>query len=152
MELIVRGGSRSALGKRLRRASLWDGDARSATLKSKDLDGLIGDLLRAAAAHGLVSEENTPFDQLGWRLNDAAVLFRLGEPEQAGASTENAFFRDLYETWPSCWALRFTPLFGFEAREHTAQVDWRAPRRTRKALPLRREGARGAVRRREAPA
>jgi hypothetical protein len=66
---------------------------------SKEVDQLVTDLLRAAAAHGLVSEESTPFDQPGWRLNDACVLFRLGEPgeRQRLAPSKNAFFRDLYE-------------------------------------------------------
>jgi hypothetical protein len=123
-ELVVRGGSRSALGKSLRQSRLWNGDGAIRNLKSKEFDALIGDLLRAAAAHGLVSEENTPFDQPGWRLNDAAVLFRLGEPEPgARSATANAFFRDLYRNLSAMLNAQVQPLFGFEAREHTAQVD-----------------------------
>lgn len=124
MDLIVRGGSRSALGRTLRESRLWNGNGAARNLKSKDLDTLIGDLLRAASVHGLVSEENTPFDQPGWRLNDAAVLFRLGEPDAfARSSTENAFFRDLYGNLATMLSEQEHPLFGFEAREHTAQVD-----------------------------
>ncbi|MCA9634143.1 MAG: ATP-dependent helicase, partial [Myxococcales bacterium] len=124
MDLIVRGGSRSALGKTLRESRLWNGDGAIRNVKSKEFDALIGDMLRAAAAHGLVSEENTPFDQPGWRLNDAAVLFRLGEPEPGvRSSTENAFFRDLYGNLAAMLDAQVHPLFGFEAREHTAQVD-----------------------------
>ena len=124
MDLIVRGGSRSGLGKTLRQSRLWNGDGSIRNLKSKEFDALIGDLLRAAAAHGLVSEENTPFDQPGWRLNDAAVLFRLGEQESgARSSTENTFFRDLYGNLAAMLDAQIHPLFGFEAREHTAQVD-----------------------------
>ena len=62
MELIVRGGSRSGLGRTLRTARLWGGDASVRELKSKELDQLVLDLLRAGATHGLVSEESTPFD------------------------------------------------------------------------------------------
>lgn len=124
MDLIVRGGSRSALGKILRDSRLWNGDGSIRNLKSREFDTLIGDLLRAAAVHGLVSEENTPFDQPGWRLNDAAVLFRLGEPEpDAHSATENTFFRDLYGNLAAMLNAQVHPLFGFEAREHTAQVD-----------------------------
>ncbi|AKQ68205.1 Helicase, C-terminal:Type III restriction enzyme [Myxococcus hansupus] len=124
MDLIVRGGSRSALGRTLRESRLWNGNGAARNLKSKELDALISDLLRAASAHGLVSEENTPFDQPGWRLNDAAVLFRLGEPNIGPRfSTENAFFRDLYGNLAEMLSARMHPLFGFEAREHTAQVD-----------------------------
>ncbi|MBK6515659.1 MAG: DEAD/DEAH box helicase [Polyangiaceae bacterium] len=124
IDLIVRGGSRSALGRTLRESRLWNGNGAARNLKSKELDTLIGDLLRAAAVHGLVSQENTPFDQPGWRLNDAAVLFRLGEPDEGDrSSTENAFFRDLYGNLASMLGAKVHPLFGFEAREHTAQVD-----------------------------
>jgi len=124
MDLIVRGGSRSGLGKTLRPASLWGEDPSIRNLKSKDFDQLVSDLLRAAATHGLVSEESTPFDQPGWRLNDACVLFRLGDPStDASGSTQNAFFRDLYENVATMLRAPMHPLFGFEAREHTAQVD-----------------------------
>lgn len=124
MDLIVRGGSRSALGKTLRESRLWNGDGAIRKVKSEEFDALIGDLLRAAATHGLVSEESTPFDQPGWRLNDAAVLFRLGEPDPSvRSSTENAFFRDLYGNLAAMLGEQLHPLFGFEAREHTAQVD-----------------------------
>ena len=124
MDLVVRGGSRSALGKTLRQSRLWNGDGAARNLKSKEFDGLINDLLRAAAVHGLVSEESTPFDQPGWRLNDAAVLFRLGTPaEVTRTATENAFFRDLYANLAAMLTAPMHPLFGFEAREHTAQVE-----------------------------
>ena len=123
-DLIVRGGSRSGLGRVLRATKLWGGDTAIRDLPSKDFDGLVNDLLRAGAAHGLVSEENTPFDQPGWRLNDACVVFRLGdEPTDGGDSTQNAFFRDLYENLARMLRAPLHPLFGFEAREHTAQVD-----------------------------
>lgn len=124
MDLVVRGGSRSALGKTLRQSSLWNGDGAIRTLKSKEFDGLVDDLLRAASVHGLVSEESTPFAQPGWRLNDACVRFRLGSPStEAGNTPENAFFRDLYANLAAMLAAPVHPLFGFEAREHTAQVD-----------------------------
>ena len=174
-ELIARGGSRSGLGRTLRASSLWGGDASIRDLKSKEFDQLVEDLLRAGATHGLVSEESTPFDQRGWRLNDACVLFRLGGtpedgsgsgpphsvketmrnnarrtmdsclrgndissvsaviPAKAGIHTaltehergsrQNAFFRDLYENLARMLRASVHPLFGFEAREHTAQVD-----------------------------
>ena len=124
MELIVRGGSRSGLGRALRSTRLWGGEAAVRELRSKDLDQIVLDLLRAGATHGLVSEESTPFDQPGWRLNDACVLFRLSDtPENSGGSGQNAFFRDLYENLARMLGASVHPLFGFEAREHTAQVD-----------------------------
>ena len=124
MDLIVRGGSRSGLGRTLRSTSLWGGDASIRDLKSKEFDELVQDLLRAGATHGLVSEESTPFDQPGWRLNDACVLFQLGNADRDGSgSGRNAFFRHLYENLATMLRAPTHPLFGFEAREHTAQVD-----------------------------
>ena len=124
MELIVPGGSRSGLGRTLRSTRLWGGDTSIRDLNSKEVDQLVEDLLCAGATHGLVSEESTPFDRPGWRLNDACVLFQLGgTPEDGSGSGQNAFFRDLYENLASMLRAPVHPLFGFEAREHTAQVD-----------------------------
>ncbi len=132
-DLIVRGGSRSALGKALRASvsssdrtrRLWDDGAAVRALKSKELDVLIEALLRAASVHGLVSEEVTPFsDQVGWRLNDACVRFKIGTPTIDPAHpNENAFFRNFYANLARLLREPTHPLFGFEAREHTAQVD-----------------------------
>jgi len=130
-DLIVRGGSRSGLGKTLRASRspsgrrLWDDSAAVRALKSKEFDALIEALLRAACAHGLVSEEVTPFsNQVGWRLNDACVLFKKGTPEIDPAHpNESAFFRDFYANLAHMLRDPVHPLFGFEAREHTAQVD-----------------------------
>ena len=130
-DLIVRGGSRSSLGKVLRSSKgsngdpLWSEPSAARALKPKDFDRLIGVLLKAAVTHGLVSEEVTSFgDQTGFRLNDACVLFKRGTPEvDPKHPNENAFFRDFYANLASTLREPVHPLFGFEAREHTAQVD-----------------------------
>lgn len=136
-DLIVRGGSRSALGKLLKSSRgtrtalepdgrrLWDNSSAVRALKARDFDALIDVLLKAAVTHGLASEEVTPFgDQTGFRLNDACVLFKRGEPAiDADHPNENAFFRDFYANLAATLREPVHPLFGFEAREHTAQVD-----------------------------
>ena len=132
-DLIVRGGSRSSLGKLLKSSRgtrtskepdgrrLWSEPSAVRALKSKDFDALIEALLKAAVKHGLVSEEVTPFGgQSGFRLNDARVLFKRGTPE---VDKENAFFRDFYANLAVTLREPVHPLFSFEAREHTAQVD-----------------------------
>lgn len=128
-DLIVRGGARSALGRLLRasktsRRVLW-GDATAVrALKSKEVDELIEALLRAAKAHGLVSEDVSPFGgQTGWRLNEACVRFRHKGTPAPGAGRENAFFEDFYANLARILRDPSHPLFGFEAREHTAQVE-----------------------------
>jgi Lhr-like helicase len=136
-DLIVRGGSRSSLGKLLKSSrgtrtveepdgrELWSEPAVVRALKSREFDALIEALLRAAVTHGLVSEEVTPFgDQTGFRLNDACVLFKRGRPSvDPNQPNENAYFRDFYSNLAFTLREPIHPLFGFEAREHTAQVD-----------------------------
>lgn len=136
-DLIVRGGSRSALGKLLKSSRgtrtsehpdgrrLWENSSTVRALKSKDFDTLVDVLLKAAVTHGLVSEEVTPFgDQTGFRLNDACILFKRGTPAiDPDHPNENAFFRDFYANLAATLRQPVHPLFGFEAREHTAQVD-----------------------------
>ena len=130
-DLIVRGGSRSGLGKLLRASKapsgrrLWDDSVAVRALKAKEFDELVSSLLRAASVHGLVSEEVTPFDsQPGWRLNEACILFKKGTPDRDTAHpAENSFFRDFYGSLALMLREPGHPLFGFEAREHTAQVD-----------------------------
>lgn len=136
-DLIARGGSRSALGKLLKSSRgtrtaqepegrrLWAEASAVRALRAAEFDTLIGTLLQAAVTHGLVSEEVTPFgDQTGFRLNDACVLFRRGTPVvDPKHANENAFFRDFYANLAATLREPVHPLFGFEAREHTAQVD-----------------------------
>jgi Lhr-like helicase len=136
-DLIVRGGSRSALGKTIKSSrgtrtpqepdgrKLWDNPSDVRALSSRDFDTLIEALLKAACTHGLVSEEVTPFgDQTGFWLNDASVLFKRGTPViDPDHPNENAFFRDFYANLAVTLREPIHPLFGFEAREHTAQVD-----------------------------
>lgn len=123
-DMILRGGSRSALGRRLRMSKLWNDDLAVRSLKAQDFDKLVVDLLNAAREHGLIAEDQTPFDQTGWRLNDLAVIFKAGNSASDDhAATENAFFRDLYRNLAAMLRLPGNPLFEFEAREHTAQVD-----------------------------
>jgi Lhr-like helicase len=136
-DLIVRGGSRSALGKLLKSSRgtrtskepdgrrLWENASVVRALKSKDFDALIQALLEAAVKHGLASEEVTSFgEQTGYRLNDACVVFKRGTPVvDPNHPNESAFFRDLYANLAATLREPVHPLFGFEAHEHTAQVD-----------------------------
>jgi superfamily II DNA/RNA helicase len=123
-DLIVRGGSRSSLGKALRSTKLWGG-AAIRDLSAKDFDALVLSLLEAAREHGLVSSEPTPFeDQAGWKLNEACIRFKLGDGETGATHPdESEFFSDFYSSLASLLRSPDHPLFGYEAREHTAQVD-----------------------------
>jgi superfamily II DNA/RNA helicase len=118
-DLLVRGGTRSALGRILRQPKLWDSNV-ARDLKTADFAALIASLLAVAKDYGLVAEETTPFDDaLGWQLVDSCVIFKARTPEDKA----NLFFRDYYGNLAKMLGAPEHPLFTFEAREHTAQVD-----------------------------
>jgi hypothetical protein len=135
-DLIVRGGSRSALGRLLRAPrgprsarflegrALWS-DGGAAVRKPKDFEAVVLALLVAARDYGVIAEEATPYhDVVGYRLKDDCILFRRGTPAaRQRRSDENAFFRDMYTNLAQTLRSPAHPLFGFEAREHTAQVE-----------------------------
>jgi hypothetical protein len=130
-DLIVRGGSRSALGKLLRASTSPSGADGSGNgrrpvraLKSKDFDALILALLRAACVHGLVSEENTPFGNQAGLAPQRRLRSLSGTPvvDPIRSQRERLLPRLLRQPRAHARA-PVHPLFGFEAREHTAQVD-----------------------------
>ena len=122
-DLIVRGGSRSGLGKKLRSEKLW-GTPAIRTLKGAEIDALTEFLLKAATRFGVVAEETTALDTVGWKLVDTAVVFKRAKPvPRKDRRHDNDFFRDLYSSLAEILTKRGHTLFAFEAREHTAQVE-----------------------------
>jgi hypothetical protein len=133
-EIILRGGSRSVLGRRLRTSRSWDGDARARAMKPTDYLDVLAHMLSAARTHGLVVEVPTAFDDTkGWRLHAGAVLFQAAEPILGRG--DNPFFRDLYRTLAAVMREPESAVFRYEAREHTAQV--RPERRIRREQRFR---------------
>ena len=118
-DAIVRSGPTSALGKALRSPRLWGGNPDVSNLKTEDFTKLVESLLLVAKGDGLIVQETTSFDTDGWKLVDTCVLFRRnGKTPQ-----RKSFFRDYYQALANLLKTSHHPLFGFEAREHTAQVD-----------------------------
>ncbi|MCS6899123.1 MAG: DEAD/DEAH box helicase [Myxococcales bacterium] len=132
-ELFVRGGAKSTLGKSLRSREsrlrkgrfLWENPAPVRALRETDLEALIAWMLRASTSYGFVVEESTVFGEVsGWKLNDSCIVFRKGSPQiDPDQPDHKAFFRDFYSGYATLLRNLHHPLFGFEAREHTAQVD-----------------------------
>jgi hypothetical protein len=136
-DLLVRGGARSALGKLLRTSSgarsneyprgrpLWRDTTELKALKSDELDCVIQALLEAAVRYNLVCRGGASSNgQSGYRLVDTYIRFRYRKPvTEPHYPNDNAFFRDFYANVAATLKAPFHPLFGFEAREHTAQVE-----------------------------
>ncbi len=115
--LIIRGGPRSSLARRLNRADKWGG-----RLSPARYIGVLTGLLDAAAKYQLVRSVPTEFDVPGWRLAANAVRLTAGDgTTESGPS--NPFFVGLYRTLAETLSNGGDGLFGMEGREHTAQVD-----------------------------
>ncbi len=71
--LIIRGGSRSSLAKKLNTAQLW-----GRRLRAKEYEELVTALLKAAESYQIVKQVQTSFDAPGWRLAADAVRFVSG--------------------------------------------------------------------------
>ena len=115
--LIVRGGSRSMLARRLGHRDIW-----GRRLDGKTYRDVLSALLAAAAQYQLVRSVATSFDVEGWRLAANAVRLVATDRREDGKAV-NPYFAELYRTLADTLASGGEALFGIEGREHTAQVD-----------------------------
>lgn len=123
-DLLVRGGFQSQLGRTLRRADTWIGDARARELDRAGYDKLLASMLDEARKWGLVAQVPTPFGAaLGWQLKAACIVFKPGTGEPSSRAMDNSYFRDLYSNLSEALVKPTHGLFQLEAREHTAQVE-----------------------------
>lgn len=117
-ERLLRGGFQTTLGRQLRKGSLWGNNSQWTPTKA-DYEIVITALLEFLRHHGLVVKDaQTPFGVAGWRLASDAVQYVRGTADQKA----NPFFVTFYENLAAQLRAHDSPLFGFEAREHTAQV------------------------------
>jgi hypothetical protein len=116
-ELILRGSPTSTIGRALR-AMTFAGKRPT----SKQITEIVEGLLSAANRYGLATQVASPVGGEGWRLVSSSITFGLAtgdaEPER-----DNSFFQDLYRSISSLLVAGGGALFGFEGREHTAQVE-----------------------------
>jgi Lhr-like helicase len=116
-QLIIRGSPTSTIGRILK--TMTFAGLRPA---SGHITDIVEGLLRAAARYGLATPVTSPVGGEGWRLVPSGITFGLArsdvEPER-----NNRFFQDLYRGIGVLLAEGGESLFGFEGREHTAQVE-----------------------------
>ena len=115
-QLILRGSGTSAAGREIRNMTL--GGVRPGT---KEITKVIEVLLAAAKTYGIVSDLDSPFAGKGWRLLPQAIRFTRANTTPVKG--DNPFFRTLYSTIAQILTEGGEALFGFEGREHTAQVE-----------------------------
>ena len=115
--LIVRGGPRSLLARKLRAARIW-----GKRLSEQTYIEIVTALLEAAAQYQFVRQVSTPFDVVGWRLAANAVRLVAANGRADGKSA-NVYFSEFYQSLADALGRGGEGLFGLEGREHTAQVD-----------------------------
>jgi Lhr-like helicase len=113
--LVVKAGPSSNLASQLRKRDIWQ-----RRLTVQEYRDVLGPMLDAAARFGYVRRVTTSFDVEGWQL-EAGALRLVAQP--VGSSSSNRYFVDLYESLAALLESGGEGLFGFEGREHTAQVD-----------------------------
>ena len=115
-QLILRGSATSIVGRELRKMTF--GGIRP---KGAQVTEIIESLLAGAERYGIVTRLVSPFAGPGWRLLPQAIRFTRSEVSPAKG--DNPFFRALYTTISEVLMEGRDALFGFEGREHTAQVE-----------------------------
>jgi Lhr-like helicase len=116
-ELILRGSPTSTIGRVLK-TKTFAGKRPT----GKQITEVIEGLLQAANRYGLTTQVASPVGGDGWRLVSSSITFGLArgntEPER-----DNRFFQELYRGISGLLVEGGSALFGFEGREHTAQVE-----------------------------
>lgn len=125
---LISGGPRSKIISLLRNADFWTGSAveeHIKQLKNPELVELLKAFLQSAERHGYVQSQGLDKNQLiGWTLKSSALLWHLLPDDNSNREkSQNAFFRELYNSVANILTGPTHPLFDFEAHEHTAQVE-----------------------------
>ena len=115
-ERLLRGSPTSAIGRKIR--ELTFGGRR---IDLKEVPEVLQALLKASENYGTVIKEAGPFG-MGWRLAGSTVRFALDE-SLSNAELTNAYFVGVYQMVAEMLDRGGQTLFGFEGREHTAQVE-----------------------------
>lgn len=116
-QLILRGSAQSAVGRQIKKLT-FSGQKPT----SKQVGEIVDVILKAAATYGLATQVASPIDGDGWRLIGSAIVFKRGK-SVGRPGRDNQFFRSLYQKIAELLIDGGDALFGFEGREHTAQVE-----------------------------
>lgn len=115
--LLLRGSARSAVGRQMRVLNF-----NGAIPQAKEVGEIIEGLLGACKRYGIVTACPAPTGGEGWRINPNVIVFKVG-PGSGEIERRNDFFAALYQSIADILKAGGEALFGYEGREHTAQVD-----------------------------
>ena len=114
---LLRGSPTSAIGKRIR-----DQMFGGRRIETKEVPEVVEGLLKASENYGSVVKESGPFGGMGWKLAGSTIQFALDET-LSNSELTNEYFVGVYKTISEMLDQDGQTLFGFEGREHTAQVE-----------------------------
>ena len=114
---LLRGSPTSSIGKLLREMPF-----AGRRIELKEVPEIMEGLLKASENYGSVVKEGGPFGGMGWKLAGSTIQFALDET-LANAELTNTFYVGVYSTISEMLDNGGQTLFGFEGREHTAQVE-----------------------------
>lgn len=117
-EKLLRGSPTSAIGRKIRELTF-----SGRHIELKEAPEILESLLKASEKYGSVIKEAGPFGGMGWRLAASTIQFTLGEADE-NAELTNKYFVGVYLKIAELLEKGGQALFGFEGREHTAQVEW----------------------------
>ena len=117
-DLVLSAGPRTRLARQLRGKDLW-----GKTLAEIEYDHLLRVLIQAAEDHQILRRINTGVDAPGWQLAPSALRL-CAVDEHPDGKRVNPFFRELYQRVSDMLGEHKHLPHAFEAREHTAQVDY----------------------------
>jgi superfamily II DNA/RNA helicase/very-short-patch-repair endonuclease len=126
---LVPGSSRSSLGQTLKRPSTWGSDYELiGPLNEKNYPQLIESLIKVLSVYGLVEEQDLDRGVIGYQMIGETLQWRsatAGDQQDSlmPFSSDNPFFRGLYQTVANLLSDSNRTMFEMEAREHTAQVN-----------------------------
>ena len=128
---FVTASSRSLLGRALKRSKIWQDDhATLPKIKDDNYPDLIESLMQVLEAYGLVEQEEYEQGIVGYQLLGEFLQWSAAKNAKEADPTDqyrsdNAYFKNLYSTIANVLLGGNRTLFDLEAREHTAQVDFK---------------------------
>jgi ATP-dependent helicase YprA (DUF1998 family) len=114
---LLRGSPTSTIGRKIR-----DMTFAGRRIELKEVPEVMEGLLKASENYGSVVKEAGPFGGMGWRLAGSTVQFALDEAHE-NAELQIGYFVGVYLKIAEMLEAGGETLFGFEGREHTAQVE-----------------------------
>ena len=116
-ERIVRGTPGSLLARKIGNI-----ESNGRRPKPSEVPDILAALLAAAKNYGIVRDIASPVGGMGWQLIAKSIRY-CRQDDTGEAEVTNRFFAGLYQSVSDSLAAEAPPLFGFEGREHTAQVE-----------------------------